>query len=210
MAINGSQDNNKKIKIAILISGRGSNMKAIIEACEDQNFPAKVVLVLSNKDNAEGLEFAKTKQIPTAVIKHQDFKQNTDPRTAFDIAMDQEISKYGAELICLAGFMRLLSSYFVKKWQNRLINIHPSLLPDFKGANAVADALKAKANCSGCTVHYVVEEMDSGPIIEQARVKIKEDDNLEDLSNRILKFEHKIYPQAIKKICQNLINNDHS
>ena len=198
MAINGSQT--LKVRIAILISGRGSNMKAIIEACKDHNFPAEVVLVLSNKINARGLKFAQDNNIKTIVINHQDFNQSLNPRQEFDKAMNQEIEKHNINLICLAGFMRLLSGWFVDKWHDRLINIHPSLLPHFKGAHAVSDAINAKAKISGCTVHYVTKEMDSGPIIKQSVVTIEENDNIESLSNKILQHEHKIYPQAIKKI----------
>ncbi len=204
MASNGSQPKGK-IKIAILISGRGSNMKAIIQACADKKFPAEISLILSNKPDAEGLNFAKSQNIPTTIINHKDFSNNSSPRLEFDQAMDREITKHNIDLICLAGFMRLLSEWFVTKWQNRLINIHPSLLPDFKGANAVADALKSQAKFSGCSVHYVTKEMDSGPIIKQARVEINEDDDFSSLSKKILNYEHKIYPQAIAEICHKIL-----
>jgi len=190
----------KKVKVAILISGRGSNMKAIVKACEDVEFPAEIVLVLSNKIDAAGLEFAREKKIPTAVINHKNFST----REEFDKKMSEEIEKFGAKVICLAGFMRLLSLEFVEQWFGRLINIHPSLLPEFKGANAVGDAIKAGAQISGCTVHLVSEEMDSGPIICQSSVPVLEGDSKETLAARILEEEHRIYPEALKVICENI------
>ncbi len=185
-----------KTKIAILISGRGSNMQALINACKDPEFPAEVALVLSNKENAPGLEFAQNNGIKTAFINHKDFSSRQD----FDQKMTEVIEKSGASIICLAGFMRLLSPWFVNHWLDRAINIHPSLLPEFKGADAVGEAIKAKAKFSGCTVHFVHEEMDSGPIILQAKVEVLENDTKETLAARILKEEHKIYPQALKII----------
>jgi phosphoribosylglycinamide formyltransferase-1 len=190
----------KKVKVAILISGRGSNMKALVKACEDVEFPAEIVLVLSNKIDAAGLEFARERKIPTAVINHKNFST----REEFDKKMSEEIEKFGAKVICLAGFMRLLSLEFVEQWFGRLINIHPSLLPEFKGANAVGDAIKAGAQISGCTVHLVSEEMDSGPIICQSSVPVLEGDSKETLAARILEEEHRIYPEALKVICENI------
>ncbi len=190
----------KKVKVAILISGRGSNMQALVKACEDVEFPAEIVLVLSNKIDAAGLEFAREKKIPTAVIDHKNFST----REEFDKKISEEIKKFGAEVICLAGFMRLLSSEFVEQWFGRLINIHPSLLPEFKGADAVGDAIKAGAQISGCTVHFVSEEMDSGLIIWQSSVPVLEGDSKETLAARILEEEHRIYPKALKVICENI------
>jgi phosphoribosylglycinamide formyltransferase-1 len=187
----------KKVKVAVLISGRGSNMQSLVRASETPDFPAEIILVLSNKSDAPGLEFAKSKGIKTAFINHKDFSSRED----FDKKMHEELEKFGAEIICLAGFMRLLSPWFVDKWFNRLINIHPSLLPEFKGADAVGDAIKAKAKKSGCTVHFVREEMDSGPIIKQAEVLVSENDTKETLAAKILQKEHEIYPQALKEIC---------
>jgi phosphoribosylglycinamide formyltransferase 1 len=191
----------KKTKIAILISGRGSNMQALVNACDAVDFPAEVVLVLSNKVDAAGLLFAQSKGIKTAVIDHKKFVAEKNPREEFDKVMSAEIEKSGAEIICLAGFMRLLSPWFVNCWFDRLINIHPSLLPEFKGADAVGDAIKAGAKKSGCTVHFVREEMDSGPIILQAAVAVLAGDTKENLAARILKEEHRIYPEALKKLC---------
>jgi phosphoribosylglycinamide formyltransferase-1 len=197
----------QKIKVAILISGRGSNMQKLIEACEDPNFPAEIIVVGANKNNALGLEYAKSKSIATFVIDNKNFTKSENSREEFDKALHQEIAKYDAEIICLAGFMRLLSKWFVDKWHNKIINIHPSLLPDFKGANAVADALKSGAKISGCTTHFVSVEMDAGPIIMQSEVSINQNDNPETLAQKILTKEHEIYPLTLKKVCQKILEN---
>jgi len=190
----------KKIKVAILISGRGSNMQEIVKSCESENFPAEVVLVLSNKIDAEGLKFAQERKIKTAFVNHREFSSRED----FDKKVSEEIEKSGAEIICLAGFMRLLSGWFVTRWFDHLINIHPSLLPEFKGADAVGDAIKAGAKKSGCTVHFVREEMDSGPIILQAEVEVATSDTKEILAAKILKEEHLIYSEALKIVCNKI------
>ena len=197
----------QKIKVAILISGRGSNMQKLIEACENPNFPAEIIVVGANKNDALGLEYAKSKSIKTFVIEHKNFAKFENPREEFDKALHQEIIKYDVEIICLAGFMRLLSKGFVNKWHNKIINIHPSLLPNFKGANAVEDALKSGAKISGCTTHFVSVEMDAGPIIMQAQVPVSQDDNIETLSQKILIKEHEIYPLTLKKICNKILEN---
>lgn len=177
-------------------------MRALVEACEAEDFPAQIVLIASNKKDAAGLDFARSKSIPTAFIDHKNFSSRED----FDKKMSEEIEKSGAEFVCLAGFMRLLSPWFVKRWFDRLINIHPSLLPDFKGADAVGDAIKAGAKISGCTVHFVREEMDSGPIILQASVPVLTNDSKETLAARILTEEHRIYPQSLKLISEKILN----
>ena len=197
----------RKIKVAILISGRGSNMQKLIEACENPNFPAEIIVVGANKYNALGLEFAKSKSIKTFVIEHKNFAKFDNPREEFDQALHQEIIKYDVEIICLAGFMRLLSKWFVDKWHNKIINIHPSLLPDFKGANAVEDALKSGAKISGCTTHFVSVEMDAGPIIMQSQVSINPNDDPETLAQKILTKEHENYPLTLKKVCQKILEN---
>lgn len=190
----------KKVKVAILISGRGSNMKALIAACKNPAFPAEIVLVLSNKKDALGLEFARENGIATAFVGHRDFVS----REEFDKKVNERILQSGAQIVCLAGFMRLVSPWFVDQWFDRLINIHPSLLPEFKGADAVGDAIKAEAKKSGCTVHYVRAEMDEGPIIAQAEVAVLAGDTKETLAARILEAEHKIYPLALKAVCEKL------
>ena len=190
----------KKTKVAILISGRGSNMQAIVRACEAEDFPAQVVLVLANKIDAEGLKFAESKGIKAAFVNHREFSSRQD----FDKKVSEEIEKSGAQIVCLAGFMRLLSGWFVERWFDCLINIHPSLLPDFKGADAVGDAIKAGVKKSGCTVHFVREEMDSGPIILQAEVEVLPSDTKEILAAKILKEEHLVYPQALRIVCEKI------
>jgi len=190
----------KKRKVAILISGRGSNMKALIDACKDINFPAEIALVISNKQDALGLNYAQENNIFTAVIDHKKFSN----RQEFEEAIDQEMIKNHIQIICLAGFMRVLSPFFVEKWQGRLINIHPSLLPEFKGANAVLDALKSGVKISGCTTHFVSVDVDAGEIIMQAQVDISSNDDFNSLAQKILIEEHKIYPQTLKKICQKI------
>jgi len=192
-----------KTKIAILISGRGSNMQALVQASYAENFPAEIALIISNKSDAAGLEFAKSEGIQTVFIDHKKFSS----RVEFDRALSVEIEKRNCDIICLAGFMRLLSGEFINKWQSRIINIHPSLLPQFKGADAVGDAIKAGAKQSGCTVHFVVEEMDAGPIIMQTAIDILPDDNKEILAARILQEEHKLYPAALALVCRQYANN---
>ena len=189
---------NKQVKVAVLISGRGSNMKSLVEACESGLVPASVGLILSNKQDAPGLEYAKNKGIKTAIINHKDFSN----REEFDKGMNDILVEENIEIVCLAGFMRLLSGWFVGQWMDRLVNIHPSYLPEFKGADAVGDAIKAGVKQSGCSVHYVREEMDSGPIIKQVRVDVLDGDTKEDLASRMLESEHIIYPEALKIVCE--------
>jgi phosphoribosylglycinamide formyltransferase 1 len=186
------------MKIAVLISGRGSNLQALIEAGKKKNYPAEIVLVLSNVAKAKGLAHAVDAGIPTEVISHKDF----DGRAPFDAAMTEAIEKAGAEFVCLAGFMRLLSDEFIDRWRDRLINIHPSLLPAFKGLHVHERVIEMGARFSGCTVHYVRAEMDTGPIIVQAAVPVHADDDPGTLAARVLKQEHKIYPLAVRLIAE--------
>ena len=169
-----------------MISGRGSNLQALMDACADPAYPAEIVLVVSNRAEAMGIERAANANLPTLVINHQNFANRVD----FDRKMTTSMADAGVELVCLAGFMRLLSEEFVNYWRDRLINIHPSLLPAFKGLNVQARAIAAGAKFSGCTVHYVRQEMDEGPIICQAVVPIYQDDDTNALSARILTQEH--------------------
>ena len=185
-------------KIAILISGRGSNMAALINAAKAEDYPVEAALVLSNREDAQGLEIARAANIPTQVIKHGDF----DGREAFDAAMTEVLAAAGVRLICLAGFMRLLSPEFCQRWRDSLINIHPSLLPSFKGLNVHERMLEAGVRIGGCTVHYVRPEMDEGPILVQAAVPIASDDTPDTLAARILKQEHRIYPLAVRLIAE--------
>ena len=185
-------------KIAILISGRGSNMAALIEACKDDAYPADVALVISNRPDALGLEIARAADIPTRVIEHGDF----DSREEFDAAMTAALAAAEVRLICLAGFMRLLSAEFCQRWRDSLINVHPSLLPAFKGLHVHERMLETGARIAGCTVHFVRPEMDEGPILVQAAVAIAADDTPETLAARILVQEHRIYPLAVRLIAE--------
>ncbi len=186
-----------KTKIAVLISGRGSNMQALIDAARDEDFPAEIVLVASNNPDAPGLEIARAAGIETDVINHRDF----DDREAFEEALDATIKLYGARIVCLAGFMRILTPAFTERWRDLLINIHPSLLPAFKGLHTHERALEAGVRIHGCTVHYVRPEMDDGPIIGQAAVPVLPGDTPETLSERVLQAEHKLYPQCVALAC---------
>ncbi|MFT6105821.1 MAG: phosphoribosylglycinamide formyltransferase-1 [Rickettsiales bacterium] len=192
---------NNKIKTAILISGRGSNMRNLINATKNPEYPAEISLVISNKENAVGLKFANKMGIKTAFINHKDFSS----REEFDHRVSKIIDENECHIICLAGFMRLVSGWFVQKYQGRMINIHPSFLPNFKGANAVEDALNSGASKSGCTTHFVSEQMDCGEIIMQAEVEVLKNDTKETLAARILKQEHVIYPASLFKICQTIL-----
>jgi len=182
-----------RVPVAVMISGRGSNMAALIEACKDPGFPAEIVLVLSNRGEAKGLETAAAAGIATEIIDYR----GKGSRAAFEDAASEAIERAGAELVCLAGFMRLLSSHFVDRWRDRLINIHPSLLPAFPGLNTHERALEAGVRITGCTVHFVRAEMDNGPIIVQAAVPVTHKDTAETLAARILTLEHQIYPLAL-------------
>jgi len=187
-----------RYKIAILISGRGSNMAALIEACKDDAYPADVALVISNRPDALGLEIARAADIPTRVIEHGDF----DSREEFDAAMTAALAAVEVRLICLAGFMRLLSAEFCQRWRDSLINVHPSLLPAFKGLHVHERMLETGVRIAGCTVHFVRPEMDEGPILVQAAVAIAADDTPETLAARILVQEHRIYPLAVRLIAE--------
>ena len=186
-----------KTKIAVLISGRGSNMQALIEAAKDEDYPAEIVLVASNNPDAPGLEVARAAGIETEVVNHRDFED----REAFEEALDQTIKLYGARIVCLAGFMRILTPWFTERWRDLLINIHPSLLPAFKGLHTHERALEQGVRIHGCTVHYVRPEMDDGPIIGQAAVPVLPGDTPDVLSQRVLEAEHKLYPQCVALAC---------
>lgn len=187
------------LRVGVLISGRGSNMQALLDACAAPDFPAEIALVLSNKADAQGLERAASAGVPTAVVSHRDYPGD---KQAFEQAMDARLRAAGVELVCLAGFMRLLSPWFVEAWRDRLINIHPSLLPSFKGLDTHGRALAAGVRFHGCTVHYVRPEMDEGPIIAQAAVPVLPGDDVHTLAERVLSSEHRIYPQAVRLIAE--------
>ena len=189
-------------RVAILISGRGSNMSALIEAAKAKGYPAEIALVLSNRPDAAGLEFAHAAGIQTRVIDHRDFGKD---RVAFDAAVQAVLLQHRIDIVCLAGFMRLLTSSFVSAWQGRMLNIHPALLPAFKGLHTHQRALEAGAKIHGATVHFVAPEMDSGPIIAQGAVAVRADDSEESLAARVLGIEHRIYPLALKLVAEGRI-----
>lgn len=182
-----------KKKIAILISGRGSNMRAIIEACENPDYPAEVVLVLSNKADAAGLQFAAEQGIATEIVSHKDFQG----REEFDAEVAKRIHASGAEIVCLAGFMRILTEGFVQQFEGRMINIHPSLLPKFKGLDTHKRALASGETEHGCTVHWVTAELDSGATILQEVLSIEPFDTEASLAAKVLGVEHAAYVKAL-------------
>ncbi|MAC39173.1 MAG: phosphoribosylglycinamide formyltransferase [Oceanicaulis sp.] len=186
-----------KTKIAVLISGRGSNMQALLDAAKDEDFPAEIVLVASNRPDAAGLAVAEAAGIATEVIDHHDY----EGREAFEEALDSTLKMYGPRIVCLAGFMRILTPWFTERWRDLLINIHPSLLPAFKGLHTHERALEAGVRIHGCTVHYVRPEMDDGPIIGQAAVPVLPGDTPDTLAARVLEAEHKLYPQCVALAC---------
>lgn len=184
------------MKIGVLISGRGSNMISLAGACAAPDFPAEIALVLSNEPSAAGLDHAAGLGLATDAIDHRAFPD----RTTFEAALTDRLEDAGVELVCLAGFMRLLTQGFVGHWHNRMINIHPSLLPSFKGLDTHARALAAGVQLAGCTVHFVRPEMDEGPIILQAAVPVLPDDTPDSLAARVLVQEHRIYPAALRLV----------
>jgi len=189
---------NKK-RVAILISGRGSNMMALIEAARARDYPAAIVLVVSNRPEAVGLGRARQAGIATAVVDHAPFGDN---REAFERALDRVLQQHRVDLVCLAGFMRLLTPWFVARWSGRMLNIHPALLPQFKGLHTHRRALEAGVKRHGATVHFVVSEMDAGPIVEQASIAVSEGDTEETLAKRVLEVEHRIYPRALRAVAE--------
>ncbi len=186
------------LDVAVLISGSGTNLQALIDACADDDFPARIVLVISNNPGVKGLERAEKAGIPTKVINHRDY----DSRESFDEQIHEALKESGAKLICLAGFMRILDARFVNRWRNRMLNIHPSLLPSFKGLHTQERALEAGVRFTGCTVHFVNPELDDGPIITQAVIAIDPDDDPDTLAAKVLEKEHIIYPQALKLVAE--------
>jgi phosphoribosylglycinamide formyltransferase-1 len=190
-----------KLKLGVLISGRGSNLQALIDACAGAGYPAEIVIVVANRPDAQGLERARAADIPTQIIEHTAYGD----RESFDRDVDAALRAAGAQLICLAGFMRLLSAWFVGQWPDRVVNIHPSLLPAFKGTDSHAQALAAGVQVSGCSVHFVRTEMDAGPIILQAEVPVLPGDGEDSLAARVLTAEHQCYPRAVRLIAENRV-----
>jgi phosphoribosylglycinamide formyltransferase-1 len=185
-----------KKRVAILISGRGSNMAALVEAAKAPDYPAEIVIVVSNRPDAAGLDHARSRGIATAVVDHTLFGD----RESFEQALDRKLVEHRIDLVCLAGFMRLLTPWFVNRWSGRLLNIHPSLLPQFKGLDTHRRALAARVPRHGATVHFVVAEMDAGPIVLQDSVEVEENDTEETLAARVLELEHRLYPQALRAV----------
>lgn len=185
-----------RVRTAVLISGRGSNLLALLEACADPAFPAEIVLVVSNVPGAAGLDHAKAHGVATAVVDHRGHRD----RDSFERALEAPLRDAGAELICLAGFMRLLTPAFVERWWDRIINIHPSLLPAFRGLDTHKRALEAGVRVAGCTVHFTRPAMDDGPIIVQAAVPVAPDDTEASLAARVLDQEHRCYPLALRLV----------
>src|SRR5579864_6437126 len=188
-----------KKRVAVLISGRGSNMTALIEAAKAKDYPAEIVLVISNRPEATGLARARAAGVTTAIVDHTLFGKD---RTAFERALDAQLQTHRIDLVCLAGFMRLLTPRLVTRWSGRMLNIHPALLPQFKGLHTHRRALEAGVRRHGATVHFVVPEMDSGPIVLQESVPVVEGDTEEALANRVLEVEHRIYPQALRLVAE--------
>ncbi|MFL6817859.1 MAG: phosphoribosylglycinamide formyltransferase [Bradyrhizobium sp.] len=184
-----------KRRVAILISGRGSNMAALIRAAATPDFPAEIAVVISNRADATGIAAAKASGVEALVIESKEFGKD---RSAFEGVLQATLDKHQIELICLAGFMRLFTSEFVQRWYGRMLNIHPALLPSFPGLEPQAQALRAGVKISGATVHFVTPETDSGPILMQGAVAVRDDDTAETLAARILGIEHRIYPAALR------------
>jgi len=191
-------------KVGVLVSGRGSNLQALIDAAADPAFPAEIALVISNVAGVYALERAEAAGIATLVIPHKNFPS----REAFDAEMDRHLRAAGIEFVCLAGFMRLLSAGFVEGWHGRMINIHPALLPSFKGLHTHARAIAAGVKLHGCTAHLVTPDLDDGPILVQAAVPVLADDDAESLAARVLEQEHRIYPLALKLLAEGRVRLD--
>jgi phosphoribosylglycinamide formyltransferase-1 len=191
-----------KRRVAILISGRGSNMVALIQAAHVADFPAEIVLVVSNRADALGLEKAKASGIATVVIESKPFGKD---RAGFEAALQTTLDQHRVELICLGGFMRLFTGEFAHRWFGRMLNIHPSLLPSFPGLDPHGQALRAGVKISGATVHFVIPETDAGPVVMQGAVPVSDRDTVETLSERILEVEHRIYPDALRLLASGRI-----
>ena len=196
-------------RVAVLISGRGSNMAALIEAAKAKDYPAEIVLVVSNRPEAGGLLVARAAGIATETVDHTKFSGD---RNRFEHEIQSLLEKYRIEIICLAGFMRLLTADLLERWQWRILNIHPALLPDFKGLDTHKRVIDADVKIHGATVHFVVPELDSGPVIAQGAINVRPGDSEEALAVRVLKVEHRIYPLALKLVAEGRvqIKNNHT
>lgn len=195
----------RKKRVAVLISGRGSNLAALIEAAQAKDYPAEIVLVLSNRPQAAGLARARAAGIATAVVDHRPYGKD---RARFEGALQAQLEAHRIDIVCLAGFMRLLTADFVGRWSGRLLNIHPALLPQFKGLHTHRRALAAGATKHGATVHFVVPEMDCGPIVAQQSVPVLANDTEAALAQRVLEVEHRLYPQALRAVAEGRVTAD--
>jgi len=187
-----------RVRTAVLISGRGSNLKSLIDACAQPDYPAQIVLVISNVESAGGLQFARAAHIPTRVIPHKPFPS----REAFDAEIDHALREADVALVCEAGFMRIHSAWFAERWKGHILNIHPSLLPKFPGIRVHEQVLAAGETESGATVHYLTADLDSGPIVAQAKVPVLPGDTVETLAARVLEVEHRLYPEAVRLVVE--------
>lgn len=186
----------ERIPVGILISGRGSNMSALLQACGEAGYPCRPAIVVSSRPQAAGLEIARKAGVATRVVDHLEYPD----RESFETRLNGELRDAGAHLLCSAGFMRILTAKFTAQWRNRLLNIHPSLLPAFPGTHVHERVLESGVKLTGCTVHYVREEPDAGPIIAQAATVVRHDDNVESLAARVLQLEHRLYPHALRLV----------
>lgn len=191
-------------RVVVLISGRGSNMRALVEAARATGYPAGIVAVIANEPDAAGLDYARTAGLPTATVAHRDFAD----RPSFDSGLDAAIRRHDPDLVCLAGFMRLLTPGFIAGWHDRLLNIHPSLLPAFRGLHTHRRALEAGVKIAGCTVHFVRPEVDTGPIIAQAAVPVLPGDTEDSLAARVLEQEHILYPMVLRLVAEGRVTID--
>jgi phosphoribosylglycinamide formyltransferase 1 len=191
-------------RIGVLISGRGSNLAALIEAARQPDYPAEIALVVSNRPEAKGLARAAEAGIATAVVEHKRFPD----RRAFEEELERTLAASGVEILCLAGFMRVFTPWFVERWVGRMLNIHPSLLPAFRGVDTHRQALAAGVLIHGCTVHFVTPELDAGPIVAQAAVRVVPGDTEETLAARVLAEEHRLYPLALRMVCEGKVRLD--
>jgi phosphoribosylglycinamide formyltransferase-1 len=189
----------KALRVAVFISGRGSNLAALLKAAEAPNYPAEIVLVLSNRPDAPGLSHARRYGISTAVVDHKQF--GTD-RAAFESKIHDTLLQYRVEFVCLAGFMRLLTSWFISRWETKILNIHPALLPAFPGLHTHERAIQKKVSIHGASVHFVTAEMDRGPILARVPIHVRNNDTPESLAHRLLRIEHHIYPAALKLVAE--------
>jgi phosphoribosylglycinamide formyltransferase-1 len=188
-----------KKRVAVLISGRGSNMAALIEAAKTDDYPAEIALVVSNRADAAGLPHARDQGVATALVDHRKFGED---REAFERALDEILRANRIDIVCLAGFMRVLTPWFVARWSGGLLNIHPALLPHFKGLDTHRRAIAAGAKRHGATVHFVVAEIDAGPVIAKEAIDVRNDDTEAALAERVLEVEHRLYPRALREVAE--------